>query len=65
MKVVRPITLKEFKNIFVVLISVMIPIVLSQTIYQIGYTIDDYMFANILGNERVIRNGCDRPSGCV
>ena len=45
------ISLKEFKNIFLVLISVMIPIVLSQTIYQIGYTIDDYMFANILGKK--------------
>ncbi len=59
-KISQTITLKEFKNIFVVLISVMIPIVLSQTIYQIGYTIDDYMFANILGkkglSETVVTN---------
>lgn len=31
-----------------VLLMLMLPIIFSQTIYQIGYTIDDLLFANIL-----------------
>ncbi|MFR4319642.1 MAG: hypothetical protein ACLT2Z_09985 [Eubacterium sp.] len=30
-----------------VLLMLMLPIIFSQTIYQIGYTIDDLLFANI------------------
>lgn len=39
------------KKIFLRLVSIMIPIILSQTIYQIGYTIDDYLFADIMKNK--------------
>ena len=38
----------EVKEIFASLLSLMIPIILSQTIYQIGYTVDDYLFADIM-----------------
>lgn len=38
----------EFKTYLILLFSIMFPIILSQTIYQIGYTIDDYLFANIM-----------------
>ncbi len=33
------------------LILTVIPIILSQTIYQIGYTIDDFMFGNIMADK--------------
>lgn len=39
----------EAKRIFTSLLVLMIPIILSQTIYQIGYTIDDYIFAKVMG----------------
>lgn len=41
----------EAKQIFVSLVSLMVPIILSQTIYQVGYTIDDYIFAKIMGKK--------------
>ena len=33
------------------LVLTVIPIILSQTIYQIGYTIDDFLFGNIMAEK--------------
>ncbi|MCR5835427.1 MAG: polysaccharide biosynthesis protein, partial [Lachnospiraceae bacterium] len=38
----------EFINIAKSLIVIMIPIMFSQTIYQIGYSLDDLIFANVM-----------------
>ncbi len=35
------------------MLTTMLPIILSQTIYQIGFTIDDLLFSNILQNKGV------------
>ena len=47
-KIRMSISYTEVKEIFASLLSLMIPIILSQTIYQIGYTVDDYLFADIM-----------------
>ncbi|MCR5737831.1 MAG: polysaccharide biosynthesis protein [Eubacterium sp.] len=42
------IALDEFKSIAKALILMMLPIIFSQTIYQIGYTLDDLIFPKIM-----------------
>lgn len=38
---------------FIAIIATMIPIVLSQSIYQIGFTVDDLIFGNIMADKGV------------
>ena len=45
--------LEEHKLIYKAIIFTMIPVILSQTIYQIGYTIDDILYGNICALKRV------------
>ncbi|MCI2055977.1 MAG: polysaccharide biosynthesis protein [Oscillibacter sp.] len=40
--------LEEHSTIFRQLILTILPVILSQTIYQIGYTLDDFVFGNIM-----------------
>ncbi len=40
--------LESSKHVYKALFLTIIPVVLSQTIYQIGFTIDDLMFSNIM-----------------
>lgn len=46
---------EEHGQIYRALILTVIPVVLSQTIYQIGYTIDDLIFANVMAAKGVAR----------
>ena len=41
-------TAESDRDIYRQLILTVIPVILSQTIYQIGYTIDDFVFGNIM-----------------
>ncbi len=41
------------KTAYISIITTMIPIVLSQSIYQIGFTVDDLIFGNIMANKGV------------
>lgn len=40
-------SLENHKSVYRAIIFTMLPIILSQTIYQIGYTIDDILYGNI------------------
>lgn len=39
---------ESIAHIYKILILTIIPVILSQTIYQIGYTIDDFIFGNVM-----------------
>lgn len=41
--------LESSSSIYRALFLTIVPVILSQTIYQIGYTIDDLMFGNLMG----------------
>ena len=46
-------TVTPYKSLLKLLIATMIPIILSQTIYQLSGITDDFMFGRILGNKGV------------
>ncbi len=41
------------KEIYFAIVFTVLPVILSQTIYQIGYTIDDLMFGNIMADRGI------------
>lgn len=45
------------------LVLTVIPIILSQTIYQIGYTIDDFLFGNIMAEKGFSDAVISSPAG--
>lgn len=45
--------LEEHKLVYKAIIFTMLPVILSQTIYQIGYTIDDILYGNICAMKHV------------
>ncbi|MCD8118485.1 MAG: polysaccharide biosynthesis protein [Lachnospiraceae bacterium] len=54
---------EENRVVFKALLLTILPVILSQTIYQIGYTIDDFLFGNLMQEKNIAQDVIDSMQG--